>query len=463
MHTRYEKSTKMTDLPASVRPLLRRLSRRVAVGLFLDIWPRWAIFTLLIAGTAALVCRIFFADAEGFLPWLWITPVLSAIPALYLCVRRAYRPAEIVALADWLGGGQGTLLTLLEKQDPAWAEAPAIATLSQIPLPRLNPWQKLGPVVAALLFLSIALFVPQRVLPSARSTVLANDVVADLKTTLEDLKKQDLLTPEEQNSLEKEIERLRKDALERMDSSSWEAADTLRDKVAAELQEKHDAMKWASESAARYADAAQSGAPPSEALSQELAKALENLAKNGMLSNAPEDIKQMMAESGSGEGSKVNLPKDPKKLKAMAAKLAQFLGGASQRFAEAGRLARAAGRFNPRDFQEFSWEESEGEDGDGGRGGISRGRGDAELTWGDESLPFDKFKSVALPQGYERGPDDWAPVAVLPGAPTATPEMSGPSTGAQFSDTTGQAAWRRTLAPRHYSAVKKYFDDKRTR
>lgn len=454
----------MTDLPASVRPILRRLSRRVALGLFLDIWPRWAVISFLVAGTAALICRIFFAGAAAFLPWLWIVPILSGIPALYLCVRRAYRQSEIVALADWLSGGHGTLLTLLEKQDPAWSNAPALATLSQVSLPRLKPWRKLGPAVAAALFLSVALFVPQRALTGTRSTVLANDVVADLKATLEELKKQDLLTPEEEDKLEKEVERIRKDSLERMDASSWEAADSLREQVAAELKEKQDAMQWAQDSLTRYAQASQAGSPPSDAMSQELAKALEKLAKTGMLSNAPAEIRQFLGGGENGESaSKMRLPKDPRELRNLAAALGRFLGENGGRLAQAGRLARAGGRFNPEDFPEFSWEESEGEDGMPGRGGISRGRGDAELTWGDESLPFDKFKSVALPQGYERGPDDWAPVAVLPGAPQANPELSGPSTGAQFAGTAGQAAWRRTLSPRHYSAVKKYFDDTRTR
>jgi hypothetical protein len=454
----------MTDLPASVRPILRRLSRRVAVGLFLEIWPRWAVISFLVAGTAALICRIFFAGAAAFLPWLWLVPILSGIPALYLCVRRAYRQSEIVALADWLSGGHGTLLTLFEKQDPAWSNAPALETLSQVALPRLKPWRKLGPVLAAALFLSVALFVPQRALTGPRNTVLANDVVADLKATLEELKKENLLTPEEETKLEQEVERIRKDSLERMDASSWEAADSLREQVAAELKEKQDAMQWAQESLTRYAQASQSGSPPSDGMSQELAQALEKLAKSGMLSNAPAEIRQFLGSGENGESaSKMRLPKDPRELRNLAAALGRFLGENGERLAQAGRLARAGGRFNPGDFPEFSWEESEDGDGEPGRGGINRGRGDADLTWGDESLPYDKFKSVALPQGYERGPDDWAPVAVLPGAPQASPELSGPSTGVQFAGTAGQAAWRRTLAPRHYSAVKKYFDDTRTR
>ncbi len=70
----------MKDLPASVRPILRRLTRRVAVGLFLEIWPRWAIGSFLIAGTVALVCRMFFEGAAPLLPWLWLAPVLSIFP-----------------------------------------------------------------------------------------------------------------------------------------------------------------------------------------------------------------------------------------------------------------------------------------------------------------------------------------------------------------------------------------------
>ena len=65
-------------------------------------------------------------------------------------------------------------------------------------------------------------------LTGPRNAVLANDIVADLKDTAEELKKQELLTPEEQKNLEEEIERIRKDALERMDASSWEAADALQ-------------------------------------------------------------------------------------------------------------------------------------------------------------------------------------------------------------------------------------------
>ena len=173
-----------------------------------------------------------------------------------------------------------------------------------------------------------------------------------------------------------------------------------------------------------------------------------------MLSDAPASIQQLLGKDAGGANSKMRLPTDPKKLRELAKQLGKFLGEGNKRFGEVGRLAREAGRFDPSEFGDFDYEEHPEQDGEPGRGGINRGRADAELTWGDESLPFDKFKSVALPQGFERGPDDWAPVAILPGAPQESPEASGPSTGRQFAGTSGQAAWRRTLSPRHYSGQK---------
>jgi hypothetical protein len=427
------------------------------VGLFLETWPRWAIASLLIAGTVALVCRMFFAGAAWLLPWLWLAPVVSIVPVVVLCMKRAYRSDEIAALADSLSGGQGTLLTLVETGDEAWASEAQL----HFAMPRLRPWRKLGPVVACAIFLSVTLLIPQRMLTGPNTTVLANDIVADLKTAVEELKQQDLLTPEEQKNLEEEIERIRKDALDRVDSSSWESADAVREKIAAGLSQKEDAVNWAQQNLARYAAASQAGVPPTAAESGELADSIEKLAQTGMLADAPENLQKLLGGEQAIAGGNVKLPRDPAQLRKLAAALGQFLGDRNRRLAELRTLPREPGRFNPSEFLEFNYEEQPDADGDPGQGGINRGRGDAELTWGDESLPFDRFKSVALPPGAVRSPEDWTPVAVLPGAPKESPERSFASTGMQFAGTAGQAAVRRTLAPRHYSAVKRYFENAR--
>src|SRR5688572_23963160 len=217
----------MNDMPVSVRPALRRLARRLAIGLFLDVWPAWAVASLLLAGLVAVVCRMFVPGAAPRLHWLWLTPVVTALPALITCARRAYRPAEVVAVADWLNGGQGMLLTLFENGDLAWAGSPLAEHASQFSLPRLRPWRKLAALPPAAAFLATALWLPQRVPPGTKA-ILADDIAANLVATVAELKQQELITAGEEKKLEEEIERIRRSAEERVDASSWEAADALR-------------------------------------------------------------------------------------------------------------------------------------------------------------------------------------------------------------------------------------------
>jgi hypothetical protein len=146
-------------------------------------------------------------------------------------------------------------------------------------------------------------------------------------------------------------------------------------------------------------------------------------------------------------------------MRELAAAVSKYLAETKGRMGDLARLGKEFGRFDPSEFPlEFN---SSGSDGSGapGTGGINRGRGDAPLTWGKESLPLDRFKAQALPPGAARSPDDWAPLAEMPGTPQESPESSAQSAAArQYASAAGQAAWRRTLAPRHQSAVKKYFE-----
>ncbi len=442
----------MNDMPVSVRPALRRLARRLAIGLFLDVWPSWAVASLLLAGLVALVCRMFVPGAASRLHWLWLAPVLTALPALVVCIMRAYRPAEVVALADWLTGGQGMLLTLLETNDLAWAESPLVEHASTFSLPRLRPWRKLAPLPPALAFLATVLWLPQRV-PQETNTILADEIAANLTTTLAGLKKQELITAVEEKELEEEIERIRRSAGERVDASSWEAADAVREKIAAGVSEKQNALKWAEESLARYAIAANSGADAgaiADAHAAELTRALEKLAQSGLLAGAPADLQRLL------QGGK--LPADGASLGELMASLSKHLAETNGRFGSLARLGKEVGRFDPSEFPLDSSQVSPDGDGNPGRGGINRGRADAALTWGKESLPFDRFKAAALPPGAARSPDDWAPVVELPGVPEESPQHSAPSAARQYAAVAGQSAWRRTLAPRHQSAVKKYFE-----
>src|SRR5262249_62039126 len=94
-----------------------------------------------------------------------------------------------------------------------------------------------------------------------------------------------------------------------------------------------------------------------------------------------------------------------------------------------------------------------------GRGGVTRGRGDAELTWGDEAdKQGTKFKEVVLPKGMLDQPKDDI-VAIQKTAPNEEAAAETPRSARRSDEAAaGQTTWHRKLNPRPRNAVRKYFD-----
>jgi hypothetical protein len=444
-------------MPSTSDEALRRLARRLALGLYLDVWPTWGAASLLVAGLVTLVCRVFLPEASPHVRWLWLAPVLAAGPAALVCSRRSYSAADVVGLADSLSGGRGTLVALFETGDTAWRESALAARARAVALPRLRPWRRLAVVLPAAAFMAAAFWSPQRV-PAPAGGLLASEIAGRLDAALTELKQEQLVTAAEEERLAEEIERIRRSVEGRVDASSWEAADALGDRMAAGVAEKQDALRWAQEALARY-DAAAKGAgaeagadarAATEAQADELAKALDRLQQAGLLHGAPEEIRRLL------EGGR--LPADAASQRALLAQLSQHLRAATGRISRLSQLGRPAGRFDPAEFPLASGRSNDGEGSRPGQGGVTRGRADADLTWGKESAPLDRFKDTALPPGAPRSPDDWAPIVEMPGAPDAAPVVASTAAARQYAAVAGQSAWRRTLAPRHQSAVKKYFE-----
>jgi len=91
-----------------------------------------------------------------------------------------------------------------------------------------------------------------------------------------------------------------------------------------------------------------------------------------------------------------------------------------------------------------------------GSGGVTRGRADAEMIWGDESPELARELARALPKAEARDLDESAVLGVGRAAPTV--EAAGESGGRVDGDASlGKAAWRRRLSPRHRSAVRSFF------
>jgi hypothetical protein len=297
-------------------------------------------------------------------------------------------------------------------------------------------------------FLAATLVLPQRA-ARASNTAVADEMAASLAKTVAELKQQQMVAPEQEKALEEAIERIRQSARQRVDASSWEAADALREKMAADVADKQNAAKWAQESLARYAAAARGagGAPPANgAEAAELTKALEQLAKSGLLAGAPESLKASMMSG--------KLPADAASLRELTASLGKYLRETNGRFGEVGKLGKEFGPFQSRrlstrravgGWRRGSWTQRR----------QSRPRADAELTWGKKrrpSISSSPRRSRPAPRAarrlvaYRRVAGRAAGVAGLERGRHAREECA---------DAVGQGAWRRALAPRHQSAVRK--------
>jgi hypothetical protein len=92
-----------------------------------------------------------------------------------------------------------------------------------------------------------------------------------------------------------------------------------------------------------------------------------------------------------------------------------------------------------------------------GQGGVQRGRGDAELHFqGETPGRTDAFEAKELPDAEWLDPESTA----LLGAGGTTPNVAPLEEGSGRVETqvsSGQAAWKRRLAPHHRDAVQSFF------
>ena len=95
-----------------------------------------------------------------------------------------------------------------------------------------------------------------------------------------------------------------------------------------------------------------------------------------------------------------------------------------------------------------------------GRGGVSRGRGDAALDYSGETPGrTDLFEPKELDPAQWLDPESTAIVGVGATGPTVAPE--GQAAGlVEGEASAGKAAWKRGVAPHHREAVQSFFGGK---
>jgi hypothetical protein len=448
-----------------------RYAARVRFGEFLQRAADWGAAYLFVFGAAVLVVKLFFPEAWPHVVWL----AAGLIPALAAGwpagANRQSRWQSVARLDASLATG-GLLMTLSEQPDADWfAHLPQLDQEWRAAVPHIRPRRFASVLALPLVFAVGACFVPLR--QAATASLLRNTVgqqaARELEDLLEEIEKDKVLDEEEQRQLQEEIQKLTEETRETpLTHEKWETVDALRERMKVRLETAAMSAAEARDAAATLADSHRPDAPElslerAEQLEKQLTEALENMLRKDGLAGAPgrlQDELRRLSRDG-----KLKLPQDPGARQKLLEELREYLDQENDKLTELRQKCSGckSGRCLEGEGCEGGQCSASGKKSGSrpGRGGVTRGRGDADLTWGDETdRQGAKFKETVLPKGFLDQPKDEV-VGIRKSAPDGKPADEAPRAPARAIDAaSGETTWNRKLSPRHRSAVRGYFGNR---
>lgn len=445
-----------------VHRYLTGLRRRLFVGEFLHLAAGWLAGFLVLMGVAVLSVKLFAPQLWPHVLWfsLLTVPLLGTLA--WRAVRRMPADRDVIALLDQRLGVGGLLMTLIERPDGSWQQRLPAAEMWRSALPQVWPVRFAKGIALPALFAVGAGFVPVRDLPPPAPVATAGtDAAQELVEAFELLEQTDAINEETRSSLKQELEQLADEAESQpLTHEKWETVDALRERLRAGLDTTELSVSKGESAVAALAAALAGGEALSvertERLSKELSEALETLRKNGAFNG---QAGQPSADLSSElqkllKNGDFQLPSDPAAKKAALDELRQLLESEQKRLAEAREKCQSC-------LGGQCLSNGQGLGQIPGSGGINRGRGDAELSFGQESNEqAAKFKETVLPPGYLDRPSDNV-LGVTASAPKVDPAAGVEARNAvrNAGPATGKATWDRPLRPRHREVVRSYFGD----
>ncbi len=459
-------------------------ARKQTVGairqrLTLHLFARGALLSLAAAGLAwgltVLVLRMALDAPRGeLIRTLWLPLAAAGIGGL-LALRRLPSREKLAAAADGHAHFGGLLLAADRPGADRWAvDRPASAE----PEVTWRPRAVLLPPAVALLFAALALWMP--IIHPTQAIHRPFELDQQFGKTaeqIETLEQEELIEAPEAETLREQLEQIWQDARGDSPIATLEALDHLQEML------QHTSDQALEEMLSQMLDAA-----TMEAVSRTLAEALsdpgalESLAgalelfSSEMLETLSEAIEGMQIPEALKEALKNAPSLSPEQLKQLCEALKNCQNGNNaclSRLCEAGLIDPEALQAGMAALGEQGQEalaaflsEHEGDELGAclscfmpGTGGITRGRGDAPLTFKDpSSADGATFTPEMVPPGALASLDDArlkgismsAPEPSDPDAPTAAGALDGARAG-------GGTARRYPIQPRHRQAVESYF------
>jgi hypothetical protein len=436
---------------------------------FLTVWA-------FLWGTGVLALRAGLGVPRPPLLWGLAAAPLALVPALVLALRRLPSRSAVRAAVDHSSGCGGLLMAGEEQDLGPWQGGLPAPTRPRVSWRGGRSW---GLLALAACYVLVGFLVPQRLADLGSGTPLeVGREVDKLAHQVEALKEEAVLDPARADALKQKLDQLRDQSSGKDPVKTLEALDHLEKVTNQAARDAADSAARQTEEMARAETLAEALRDAAPALSPKvLAEAMAALAGLTKQAAAENDL---LAKHLDPETAKAC--HDGKLSPEQLRKLARALGGGKKdlarrlaRLHKAGLLDREAlekcakcGECNGEGLAEFlkengckmSLADMLSRCKKGGRGGITRGPGEADLTFGKETSEEGlKFKEETLPPAALQALKD----NQLSGVSQGTPQVGGGQDPAQAGALVGARAGggsanTQVVLPRHRGAVARYFE-----
>lgn len=424
---------------STAEPLLRRVARRVNLGVYLTRCAGAVAAVVIAFGLCYLFAQLLAPSLARYTFWILLAIPVALVWAWVDCRKRGrfFSGPEIVAVTDRLSHADGRATTAYER--PAltggastWHDLAARADFRPL---RLNPGYFAWRLVPAFAFAGAVFLVPPR--DPKPGTDL--QMMASLTQPLEEKLKvtAEILPEAERKKLEEQLEQLQAGDKE-VSRENWEAVEEVQQQLENALNQSDAATQQLSKSLGEMANliSQQNGAnsqQESAALQNkidELSNSIDNLGKFGglpMSKDFKEKLAKAMGQCRGGNCSGRTLSDLQGQCNALADKLAK-------------QMKQGNGAKNY------------------GKGGIDRGRADAPMVLGEQQgVDNAKFDPSQLQNQYfdESSLSDMGITTV---EPKTDPGVFQPGTVKQFSAQEGSNVSRTQISPGQRGVVSRYFE-----
>jgi hypothetical protein len=449
---------------------LKAFGRKLSLLLMLRGAVQWSTAWFFIWGAVVLAARLAHL-AE--LPWLSLG-LLGAVPLAAIAAAREYRRrfalSPVRAVYDELNRCGGIIMASENADLTAWEN-----TLPRPsgPVLRWRAGRIMGMFTLSVVFVAVALLLPERMTMMAGSKPLQiGQLVSELKAEVETLKEEKILEPEKAEDTQKQLERLQEKSSAVDPNKTWEALDHIKEsnsdlarQAAEEALTKTKSLTEA-ETLARALEMASDmglGQDTATRFAQDLASMLKAAKLEEGLLNAsiPPELLSQLENMNRSDLNKLLSAIQFKKntLGKTITNLAKL------KFIDVKSLSQCKNAGicpNPLALAAFLCENTNASCCNAVisycRGGVTRGRGDAPMTWKDESTEQGtKFNEQVLPSS------DRLSDAQFVGVSRTAPELSGDEVVAGHgalgsAAASGGSAHSQVILPRHKQAVQRFFN-----